>query len=146
MFRGRFELALDDKGRLNIPSKFRDTLRERGDERLVVTNFDKGLVAYPYGEWLELEKKASRLSMVSKEAKAFLRFFVSGATECNMDKQGRVLLPPVLREYAGLDKDIVVAGMLNKIELWSRERWDEVLRLSEENFDEMADVLSDLGI
>jgi len=146
MFRGRFELALDDKGRLNIPARFRDTLRERGDERLVITNFDKGLVAYPFGEWLELEKKASRLSMVSKEAKAFLRFFVSGATECNMDKQGRVLLPPVLREYAGLDKDIVVAGMLNKIELWSRERWDEVLRMSEESFDEMTDVLSDLGI
>jgi MraZ protein len=146
MFRGRFELALDDKGRLNIPSRFRDALRERGDERIIVTNFDKGLVAYPFGEWLELEKKASRLSMVSREAKAFLRFFVSGATECAMDKQGRVLIPPVLREYAGLDKDIVVAGMLNKIELWSRERWDEVLRLSEENFDEMADVLSDLGI
>jgi MraZ protein len=146
LFRGRFEIIIDNKGRINVPSKFRDNLKERGDERLVITNFDKGLVAYPFNEWVELENKASRLSMVSREAKAFLRFFVSGATECSLDKQGRVLIPPVLRDYAGLDKDIVVAGMLNKIEIWSRERWDGVLSLSEESFDEMSGVLSDLGI
>ena len=151
MFRGRFELTIDEKGRLNIPSRFRDTLKERYDERLIVTNdFDKCLVAYPMTEWVELEKKASRLSMVKKEAKAFLRFFISGATECSCDKQGRVLIPPVLREYAGLEKDIVVAGMLNKIEIWSRGQWEDELRISKESFGQdfqsMAEVLSELGI
>ncbi len=146
MFRGRFEVSIDDKGRINIPSRFRDTLRERYDERLIVTNFDSCLVAYPYNEWVELEKKASQLSMVRKEVKAFQRFFISGATECSLDKQGRILLPPVLRGYAGLEKDIVVAGMLTKIEIWSRDSWEKELELSRESFEDMADVLSDLGI
>ena len=146
MFRGRFEVSIDDKGRISVPSRFRDTLRERYDDRLIVTNFDDCLVAYPYSEWVELEKKASQLSMVKREAKSFLRFFVSGATECTLDKQGRVLLPPVLREYAELEKDIVIAGMLSKIEIWSKDRWERELELSKQGFDEMAEVLSELGI
>ncbi|MDH3974733.1 MAG: division/cell wall cluster transcriptional repressor MraZ [Deltaproteobacteria bacterium] len=146
MFRGRFEITIDDKGRINIPSRFRDTFRERYDDRLIITNFDNCLVAYPYTEWVELENKASRLSMVKREAKAFLRFFISGATECAMDKQGRILIPPVLREYAALEKEIIVAGMLNKIEIWSRVRWEEELKISQDNFDDMAEVLSELGI
>lgn len=146
MFRGRFEITIDDKGRINIPSRFRDTFRERYDDRLIITNFDTCLVAYPYSEWVELEKKASQLSMVKREAKAFLRFFISGATECTMDKQGRILIPPVLREYAALEKEIVVAGMLNKIEIWSKVRWEEELKISQDNFDDMAEVLSELGI
>lgn len=131
---------------MNIPSRFRDTCRERYDERLIITNFDNCLVAYPYVEWAELEKKASNLSMVRREAKAFMRFFISGATECSFDKQGRVLVPPVLRDYAGLEKEIVVAGMLNKIEIWSKDRWEDELKVSKDNFEEMAEVLSELGI
>jgi len=151
MFRGRFELNIDEKGRLNIPSRFRDVLKGRDDERLIITNdFDKCLVAYPYNEWLELEEKASRLSMVSREAKAFQRFFISGATECSFDKQGRVLIPPVLREHAGLEKEIVVAGMVKKIEIWSKGQWEAELSRSmesfDENFDSMAKVLSELGL
>ena len=146
MFRGRFEIAIDGKGRINVPSRFRDTFKERYDERLIITNFDNCLVAYPFSEWIELEKKASKLSMLRKEAKAFLRFFISGATECSLDKQGRILIPPVLREYAGLEKDIVVAGMLNKIEIWGKPQWEEELKLSKDNFEEMSEVLSELGI
>ncbi len=151
MFRGRFELSIDDKGRLNIPSRFRDVLKGRDDERLIITNdFDKCLVAYPYSEWLELEEKTSRLSMVSREAKAFQRFFISGATECSFDKQGRVLIPPVLREHAGLEKEIVVAGMVKKIEIWSKSQWESELSQSkdkfEQNFESMIKALSDLGI
>lgn len=146
MFRGRFELTIDAKGRFNVPSRFRDTLRERYDERLIITNFDNCLVAYPFSEWVEIERKASSLSMVRKEAKRFLRFFVSGAAECSLDRQGRVLIPPVLRDFAGLDRDIVLAGMLSRMEIWSRERWNEELKLSKESFEDMADVLSDLGI
>lgn len=146
MFRGRFEINIDGKGRINIPSRFRDTLRERYDERLVITNFDKCLVAYPFVEWAEMEKKAGQLSMMRREAKAFLRFFISGAAECSLDKQGRILIPPVLREYAGLDKDIVLAGVLNRIEIWRSERWDEELKASIENFERMGEVLSELGL
>lgn len=146
MFRGRFEIAIDGKGRINIPSRFRDVLGERNDERLIITNFDNCLVAYPFNEWFELEKKASRLSMMRREVKAFLRFFVSGATECSLDKQGRVLIPPVLREYAGLEKELVIIGQLNKIEIWSKERWDEELSISKDIFEENNEALSDLGI
>ncbi len=151
MFRGRFELSIDEKGRLNIPSRFRDVLKGRDDERLIITNdFDKCLVAYPYSEWLELEEKTSRLSMVSREAKAFQRFFISGATECSFDKQGRVLIPPVLRDHAGLEKEIVVAGMVKKIEIWSKSQWESELSQSkdnfEQNFESMSKALSDLGI
>ena len=146
MFRGRFELTIDDKGRVNIPSRFRETLRERYDERLIVTNFDKCLVAYPFNEWLEIEKKASGLSMMRKEVKRFLRFFISGAAECSLDRQGRILVPPVLRSFAGLERDIVLTGILNRIEIWSRQRWDEELRLSSESFEEVGEVLAELGI
>jgi MraZ protein len=146
MFRGRFEHTIDPKGRVSIPAKFRELLSEKYDERIIITNFDRCLVAYPYEEWRSVEDRISSLSMVKKEVKAFQRFFISGATECPIDKLGRVLIPPTLRDYALLEKDVVFAGMGKMFELWSRERWTEEIKRAEENFEGMRESLASLGL
>jgi MraZ protein len=147
MFRGRFEHTIDAKGRVSIPAKFRELLTEKYDERLIVTNFDRCLLAFPFEEWTAFEKeRASQLSMVKNEAKAFLRFFISGATECPIDKLGRILIPPTLRDYAHLGKDVVFVGLLNRFEIWSRESWMEEFQHSKESFEQMSDTLAGLGI
>jgi transcriptional regulator MraZ len=146
MFRGRFEHIVDSKGRVSIPAKFRELLAEKYDDRLILTNFDRCLVAYPYEEWRVLEERVSSLSMVKKEVKAFQRFFISGAAECPIDKLGRVLVPPTLRDYAQLGRNVVFAGMLRKFEIWSKERWLEEIKRSEVDFEGMGEALADLGI
>ena len=146
MFRGRFEHIVDSKGRVSIPAKFRELLAEKYDDRLILTNFDRCLVAYPYEEWRVLEERVSSLSMVKKEVKAFQRFFISGATECPIDKLGRILVPPTLRDYAQLGRNVIFAGMLRKFEIWSKERWLEEIKRSEGDFEGMGEALSELGI
>jgi MraZ protein len=146
MFRGRYEHTIDPKGRVSIPAKFRDVLGKKYDDRLFVTNFDGCLVAFPFEEWIHLEEKVSSLSMVKKEARSFLRFFYSSAVECTLDKQGRILIPQTLREYADLDKEVVLVGQLKKIEIWSKDRWSEQMIRAHENFDQISDVLSELGL
>ena len=146
MFRGRFLHAIDEKGRIMVPAKFREELRTKYDERLIITNFDNCLVAYPFEEWRKLEEKLSQKSWVKKEVRSFIRFFISGATECPLDDQGRVLIPPTLREYAALEKEVVLAGMLNRIEIWNKERWDQENRASVENLDTLTEVLAELGV
>ena len=146
MFRGRFEYSIDSKGRVSIPVKFRELLTDKYDDRLILTNFDRCLVAYPYEEWRVLEEKVSSLSMVKKETKAFQRFFISGATECPIDKLGRILVPTTLRAYAQLEKNVVFAGMLKKFEIWGKERWEEEISRSQENFEGISEALSELGI
>jgi MraZ protein len=146
MFRGRFEHIVDSKGRVSIPAKFRELLAEKYDDRVILTNFDRCLVAYPYEEWRVLEERVSSLSMVKKEVKAFQRFFISGATECPIDKLGRILVPPTLRDYAQLGRNVVFAGMLRKFEIWSKERWLEEIKRSEVDFEGTGEALADLGI
>jgi MraZ protein len=146
MFRGRFEHTIDAKGRVSIPAKFRELLAEKYDDRLIITNFDRCLVAYPFEEWRVLEERISSLSLVKKEVKAFQRFFISGAVECPIDKLGRVLIPPSLRDYAQLEKSVIFAGMLKRFEIWSKERWLEEIKRSEEDFESMAAALADLGL
>ena len=146
MFRGRFEHTIDAKGRISVPSRFREILKDRYDERLIITNFDSCLVAYPFSEWEIIEQKASNLSMLKKEPAQFLRFFYSGAAECCVDKLGRILIPQVLRDYAKLEKEIVLVGVLKRIEIWSKARWESVIVKSQENFDDARDVLASLGL
>ncbi|MBI5892752.1 MAG: division/cell wall cluster transcriptional repressor MraZ [Deltaproteobacteria bacterium] len=146
MFRGQFPYTIDAKGRVSVPSKFRDVLKDKYDERLIITNFDGCLIAYPFSEWQILEKKAANLSMLKKEAAQFLRFFYSGAAECWVDKLGRILIPQVLRDYAKLEKDIMLVGVAKKIEIWSKARWDTAYKKSQENFDDVRDVLASMGL
>ncbi|MEK6759839.1 MAG: division/cell wall cluster transcriptional repressor MraZ [Deltaproteobacteria bacterium] len=124
MFRGRFEHTIDPKGRLSIPSRFRETLGERYDSRLVVTTYDSCLVAYPLAEWQKLEEKVASLPEFKKDTKAFLRFFYSSAMDCPIDKLGRILLPQTLRDYGKLEKDVILVGTFRHIEIWSKTLWD----------------------
>jgi MraZ protein len=146
MFRGRYEHTIDGKGRLSIPSRFREILAEKYSDILIVTNFDRCLVGYPREEWEALERKVSQLSQVKREVKAFQRYFISGAAECPLDGQGRILIPPSLRDEAHLERDVVVVGVLNKIEIWSKEGWGEVFNQYQKSFEEISDVLAELGI
>ncbi len=139
--------VLDKKGRLSIPSIFREILREKyKEERLMLTCFGKSLVAYPVPEWIIIEEKVSKLPQIRPEVRQFQLLFISGAVECEFDKQGRILIPPSLRKDAGLKKEVVIAGMLNKFEIWDKEKWDEEMKSLIENFEEISKVLSDLGI
>lgn len=146
MFRGRFEHAVDPKGRVSIPSKFREILVTNYDERLILTNFDGCLWGYPVSEWQAIEEKVAALPQFKPEVKALQRVFISAATECSIDKQGRILIPPTLRDYAGITKDLVFAGMTKRIEVWSAERWQKVFAESQENIGQMTEKLAELGL
>lgn len=146
MFRGRFEHAIDTKGRLSIPSRFRETLAAHYDERLVMTNFDGCLWAYPVAEWLAVEQKIAALPQFKEEVKALQRVFVSGATECPIDKAGRILLPPTLRDYAGIERNVVLVGTTRRIELWAEARWKQIFAEAQGALAGMGDKLADLGL
>lgn len=146
MFRGRSVHSLDAKGRIRIPPRFREVLRERYDDRLVVTNLDRCLIAYPLVEWERIEERVAGLSLVRPDVKAFQRFFLSGATECPFDRQGRILIPQTLREHARLEREAVLAGMTRSFEIWSKPLWEEEIKSAHENFSQITATLADLGI
>ena len=146
MFRGRSVHTLDAKGRVRIPSRFREILKTQFDDRFIITNLDRCLIAYPLREWEKIEAKLGDLSFVRQDVKAFQRFFISGATECNFDKQGRVLIPQTLREHACLERETVLAGMVKSFEIWSKPLWDEEIKRSHENYGQITATLAELGI
>ena len=141
MFMGEYSHTLDAKGRLIIPTKFREEL---GDEFIVTKGLDGCLFVFPQNEWQAFEEKLRTLPLTQKGARQFTRFFVAGATPCTLDKQGRILLPAVLREFAGLDKDVVLAGMLNRVEIWSKEKWTE--NTDAGDMDDIAEQMAGLGL
>jgi len=146
MFRGRFEYSVDEKGRISLPSKFREVLSANYDERLIITTFDNCLWAYPMAEWQEIENKIAALPQFKSQVKALQRVFVSGAIECPLDKQGRILIPPNLRDYAGLSREVVFVGMTKRIEIWSKQKWEEIFTASQKQIDDSTDDLADLGL
>jgi MraZ protein len=145
MFRGRYEHTIDAKGRISIPAKFREVLNKKYDDRLVISHYDQCLVAYPQEEWAILEEKQKHLPQMKKETKTYLRFFYSSGADCTIDKQGRLLIPQTHREYANLQKEVVLVGMGTRIEIWDKQKWGEEFRRSQESFDKDSDVLTSLG-
>ncbi|MBU9729009.1 MULTISPECIES: division/cell wall cluster transcriptional repressor MraZ [Diplocloster] len=141
MFMGEYNHSIDPKGRLIIPSKFREIL---GDEFVVTKGLDGCLFVFPNDEWQAFEEKLRTLPMANKNARKFSRFFMAGATTCELDKQGRILLPSTLREFADLEKDVVLAGLLNRIEIWSKARWNE--NNTYDDMDDIAEQMMDLGL
>ncbi len=143
MFMGEYNHTIDTKGRLIIPSKFREGL---GEEFVVTKGLDGCLFVFPMEEWHTFEEKLRDLPLTNKSARQFARFFASGATPCELDKQGRILLTAPLRGYAGLEKDVVLTGMLNRVEIWSKEKWDEINSFDDSDMDEIAEQMANLGI
>lgn len=143
MFMGEYQHSIDTKGRIIVPAKFRESL---GESFVVTRGLDKCLFAYPMNEWKVLEEKLKKLPLTKKDARAFTRFFFSGAIECEVDKQGRINIPQNLRNYAVLEKECVVIGVSNRIEFWSSENWDDYFEDSEESFAEIAENLMDFDI
>lgn len=141
MFMGEYNHSIDTKGRLIIPSKFRDGL---GKEFVVTKGLDGCLFVYPNEAWREFEEKLRTLPLMNKSARQFSRFFVAGAAMCELDKQGRILLPATLREFAGLDKDVVLTGNLDRVEIWSKEKWIE--NSSYDDMDAIAEQMSEMGL
>ncbi|MDD6038034.1 MAG: division/cell wall cluster transcriptional repressor MraZ [bacterium] len=141
MFTGEYNHSIDAKGRVIVPSKFREQL---GEEFVVTKGLDGCLFVYPKEEWTSIEEKFRNVPLTTKDARKFSRFFFSGAATCEVDKQGRILLPNNLREYADLQKDIVSAGVLNRVEIWSKERWLD--NSCYDDMDEIAEHMAELGL
>jgi len=146
MFAGRYEYAIDDKSRVSIPSKFREILSAKYDMRLILTNLDGCIVAYPYQEWMNIQENISKKEHLNKDARTFLRYFYSGVTECPIDKLGRILLPQSLKTDALIKKNVVIVGMGKKIEIWAKETWEEIVRKAISDPDKVADIVSELSL
>ena len=146
-FRSHSEHSLDLKGRLNIPARFRDVLREQyNSEELIVTHWEKCLRAYPVAEWEALEEKLLARGENQPDFGRFVRYVIAGVNECPVDKQGRILLPPTLRTGMGIEKDVAVVGMLRHFEIWDKNAWDEETRSTRQNFGDFREGLANLGI
>jgi MraZ protein len=140
MFMGEFQHTVDSKGRLIIPAKLRDGLGERF---IATKGLEHCLFVFPLTEWEALSEKLRSLPMASSAARQFTRLLFSGATECELDPQGRILLPANLREYAGIDKDVVIVGVSTRVEIWAKDKWEEYCQQAEETFAETAEKLLD---
>ena len=143
MLMGEYRHNIDTKGRMIVPSKLREEL---GEEFVLTRGLDGCLFGYPMSEWQNLESKLNEMPLAKKDARTFVRFFYSAATECELDKQGRINIPSTLRNYATLTKECVVIGVSNRIEIWDEERWQEFSESAEENFDEIAENMIDFGL
>ena len=141
MFMGEYNHTIDTKGRLIIPSKFRDQL---GGQFVVTKGLDGCLFVYSNEEWQRIEEKFREIPLTTKDARKFSRFFFAGAADCEVDKQGRILIPSNLREYAGIDKDVVSVGVLSRVEIWSKERWQD--NGNYDDMDEIAEHMAELGL
>ncbi len=141
MFMGRYNHTIDPKGRLSIPSKYREVL---GDEFVVSKGMDGCLFVYANDAWKDFEAKLASLPMVNEEARQLVRFFLSGAQYVTVDKQGRILVPQDLRDFAGLEKDVVLAGTGKKIEVWSLEKWEE--KNAQIDINKIAQGMAGLGL
>ncbi len=141
MFMGEYNHTIDAKGRLIIPAKFREVL---GDEFVVTKGMDGCLFVFDNSEWQTFAEKLRSLPMIDKEVRQFTRFFLAGAASVEVDKQGRILLPSVLRDFAGITKDTVLIGVGSRIEIWSKDRWEGTVTY--QDMDEISTHMVELGI
>ena len=141
MFMGEYNHSVDAKGRLIVPSKFREQL---GNEFVVTKGLDGCLFVYSQEEWKRIEESLREKPLTSKDARKFMRFFFAGAANCEVDKQGRILLPAHLREFAGLEKDVVLVGVGSRVEIWSKDKWENMN--SDADMDEITSAMEGLGL
>jgi len=143
LFSGEYQHSVDPKGRLIMPSKFREGL---GDKFMITRGLDDCLFVYSMADWESFEAKLKSLPMTDNNARAFVRFFLSGASECELDKQGRILVPQSLRDYAGIEKDVAVVGVSTRVEIWDKDKWQSYISDINANPNELAKNLTSMGI
>ena len=142
MFYGEYVHTLDEKNRFILPARFRETAQQHNTSTFYITRgLDKCLFLFPEKEWRRQEEAFRALPLTSKEARRFNRIYFSGAVEINLGKQGRILIPAYLKNFAGIDKEIVVIGVSSRIEIWARERWQEFYNSAIEDFEDIAERL-----
>ena len=148
MFRGSSFHTIDPKGRIIIPKRFRDVICGQDGDQLMVSRMDRSLVAYTLKEWEKIEARILSLAEKNDTMRRFRRVFIGGAFACAWDKQERILIPPTLRDYARLDKEIVLVGVLDHFEIWSRENWDRENSTMERDMkkEEVRNEIAKLGI
>jgi MraZ protein len=148
MFRGSSFNTIDSKGRIIIPARFRDVIKAGGGDGVIVTRLDKALFAYTFDQWSKVESKVLAMSETSEYMRRFRRVFIGGASDCNCDKQGRILIPPVLRQYAEFEKEIVLVGQIVHFEIWSKENYEqEVVQMEEDMKKEaVSNEIAKLGL
>lgn len=143
MFMGEYQHSIDTKGRIIVPAKYREHVK---DLFVITRGLDQCLFGYPMDEWRRLEEKVRSLPVTKKDARAFARFFFSGAVECEIDKQGRINLPKNLIDYAKIEKECMIIGVSSRIEIWDKAVWSDYLTESEESFAEIAENLIDFDL
>ncbi len=148
MFRGSSFNTIDSKGRIIIPARFRDVIKAGGGDGVIVTRLDKALFAYTFDQWSKIESKVLAISETSEYMRRFRRVFIGGASDCNCDKQGRILIPPVLRQYAELEKEIVLVGQIVHFEIWSKENYEQEVVQMEEDMkkEDVSNEIAKLGL
>lgn len=142
MFIGEFRHSIDDKGRLAIPAKFRSSLKKA----VVTRGLDACLFLYSLAEWKQLAEKLANLPISQSNSRAFARLMLAGAMDVDVDSQGRVVIPEYLRNYAGLGKNVVIAGLYNRVEIWSEDSWNAYTAAAEKNSGEIAEQMLSLGV
>jgi len=147
MFRGSFEHAIDDKGRLSIPARYRQVLKQRRERGLVLIDplFDACIAAYPIRSWQQIEQSLLGRGTSDKRFRDYARLISACAVETPIDSQGRILIPPQLRGRADLRRDVMIVGVLDKVEIWSKERWDQFV-VERRDPEDYAAKLAELGI
>ncbi len=143
MFLGEYTYSIDDKKRLAIPAKFRQTL---GKKAIITRGLDNCLFLYPSREWEKLAKKLSQLPLSQADARGFARIMLAGAMEVNLDRLGRILVPDYLKKYASLQKKVVIAGLYNRIEVWDEKNWALYKEKIEKEAGDIAERLKELGV
>ena len=143
MFMGEYQHALDSKGRLFIPARFREGL---GEKFVLTKGLDGCLFAYPPQEWQSLETKMRALPFTRSDVRAFVRFFFAGACECEVDKQGRILIPASLRRHASLEKEAVIIGVSSRVEIWALEQWEKYNQEAAAQAEQIAEKIVDFDL
>jgi MraZ protein len=144
LFTGSYFHIMDSKGRVSIPSRYRDILQERHDRQLILTNYDGYILAFPESEWVKVEAKLGELALFRKDLRAFQRFLISGVEYCPLDRQGRVLVPQNLRDYAKLSREVALVGAVRCFEIWDRAAFESHRKQLEESIND--EVLHELLI
>lgn len=143
MFYGEYQHSVDPKGRVIMPAKFREEL---GEKFIITKGLDNCLFVYSMPEWSNLEAKLKALPLANKDARAFVRFFFAGASECEVDKQGRILISQNLREYASLDREIYIIGVSTRVEIWNADKWKNYSNDENVSAESIAEKMAELGI